>query len=190
MRKVGILGGAFDPPHNGHLMIAEAALKQLSLDEIRFIPTNIPPHKQASLATAEERIKMIKLAINTANSSKFVIDSIELNRKGPSYTIDTVTDLLEQEPETKFYFIIGGDMIDYLPLWHRIDELVQCITFVGIPRPSYNGVTKYSVQMLEIDEMDISSSAIRHKIKAGIAVDEFMPKSVLDFIKENGLYGI
>lgn len=190
MRKVGILGGAFDPPHNGHLLIAETAFKQLDLDEIRFIPTNIPPHKQASLATAEERIEMLKLAIETANTSKFIIDSIELNRKGPSYTIDTVTDLLEREPETKFYFIIGGDMIDYLPHWRRIDELVQCITFVGIPRPSYNGVTKYSVQMLKMTEIDISSSDIRHKIQTGIAVDEFMPKSVLNFIKENGLYGI
>ncbi|MDF2534788.1 MAG: nicotinate-nucleotide adenylyltransferase [Bacillales bacterium] len=190
MRKVGILGGAFDPPHNGHLLIAEAALKQLSLDEIRFIPTNIPPHKQASFATAVERIEMLRLAIETANTNKYVIDSIELNRNGPSYTIDTVTDILEKEPETKFFFIIGGDMIDYLPHWHRIDELVQCITFVGVPRPSYNGVTKYSVQMLDMDDIDISSSDIRRKIQTGIAVDEYLPKSVLNFIKGNGLYGI
>ncbi|MDF2558543.1 MAG: nicotinate-nucleotide adenylyltransferase [Bacillales bacterium] len=190
MRKVGILGGAFDPPHNGHLILAETALKQLNLDEIRFIPTNIPPHKQASQASAMDRFEMLRLAVESTNHPEFVIDMVELNRKGPSYTFDTMTELIGREPNSKFYFIIGADMIDYLPHWYKIDELIECITFVGVPRPSYNGVTRYSVQMLEMDEIDLSSSEIRHKIQEGIVVDELIPRNVLNFIKEKGLYGV
>lgn len=190
MRKVGILGGAFDPPHNGHLAIAETALKQLCLDEIRFIPTNIPPHKQASKATAVDRLEMLKLAIESSNQPEFVIDTIELNRSGPSYTVDTMAELIGREPDTKFYFIIGADMIDYLPHWHKIDELISCINFVGVPRPSYNEVTTYSVRMLEMKGMDISSSDIRRNIQEGIAVGDLIPNNVSNFIKEKGLYGV
>lgn len=190
MRKVGILGGAFDPPHNGHMIIAETALKQLQLDEIRFIPTNIPPHKQASQASAEDRLEMLQLAIASTNYSKFVIDTIELNRKGPSYTFDTVSELFGREPNTKFYFIIGGDMIEYLPHWYKIDELFEYITFIGVPRPSYNKVTTYSVQMLEMKEMELSSSDIRRKIQGGLAINHLVPENVANFIKEKGLYGV
>ncbi len=186
MKRVGLIGGAFDPPHNGHLEIANVVQAALQLDEIRFMPTNIPPHKAGSSAAAKDRVAMLRLAIK--DEERFSIEENELHRDGPSYTIDTIQALKDIESETQFYFIIGGDMIDYLPKWKRIDELVQLVHFVGVKRPTYNGVTSYPIQMVEMDEVDVSSSEIRKRLTLGQSVADLLPKEVLNYIHKHSLY--
>lgn len=184
--RIGIFGGAFDPPHKGHLRIAETVINELSLDEIRFVPTKVPAHKQPSCASGESRVQMISRMIES--NSKFVVDEVELSREGTSFTIDTIEFYKRKEPENKFYLIIGGDQIQYLPNWSRIDDLVAQVTLVGVARPAYHVETKYPVTMVEINKIAISSSEIREKIAKGISVADEVPGIVLQYIEENKLY--
>lgn len=188
-RKIGILGGTFDPPHIGHLIIANECLTQAALDEIWFMPNNIPPHKQKTdKVTNEARSKMVQLAIHDHPS--FKLESIELKREGKSYTINTIKQLLDQYPSYEFYFIIGGDMIEYLPNWYNIDELVEIVRFLGVKRPDYNHQTKYPVQLLNIPEIHISSTQIRERVEKGVSIRYLVPDTVRKFIEENGIYGV
>ncbi len=188
MMSVGLLGGTFDPPHNGHLTIAETVLEALQLDQIRFVPTNIPPHKQQPVAAPRQRVEMLELL--TQGNGRLTVDQTELARTGASYTIDTVRILQKAEPDVRFYFIIGADMIDTLPHWKEIDELVQLVSFVGVRRPSYNGVTNYPVKMVTVPELSVSSTQIRARLYKGHDVNGLLPGSVLTYLKEHGLYGI
>src|SRR5690554_5089278 len=110
MKKVGILGGTFDPPHLGHLIIAETVRTSLALDEIWFMPANEPPHKNKARSTGEDRANMLKLAIK--NNEHFKINDIEMKRLGKSFTFDTMNILINEHPDCEFYFIIGGDMVE------------------------------------------------------------------------------
>ena len=135
-KRVGILGGTFNPPPLGHLIIAEQVKSQLNLDEVMFIPDYQPPHIDKKTAiSAEKRLKMVKLS--TMDEPGFKVSDIELRRKGVSYTIDTIKELKLKNPEVDYYFIIGGDMVEYLPKWHRIEELIKLVKFVGVGRPGY-----------------------------------------------------
>lgn len=187
MRKVGILGGTFDPIHHGHLIIADQVLTALSLDEVRFMPNASPPHKSKRTSTTnEQRLKMIELAIQ--NHPRFQTETIELMREGKSYTYDTMVLLKEREPDAEFYFIIGADMIDYLQQWNRIDELFDLVKFVGVNRPGYKGNTEYPIIRVEVPIIDVSSSLIREKIKNRESIRYLVPDAVLRFIKEHHLY--
>lgn len=188
MRKVGILGGTYNPPHIGHLIIANEVKHALQLDEVRLMPTAMPPHKDAdSAVTKEQRLAMVQLAIDGVEG--LVSSSFEVDRGGVSYSYDTMKCLVEAEPNTQFYFIIGGDMIDQLDTWHRIDELIQFITFVGVNRPGWNGETDYPVQLVQIPEIDLSSTMLREKFSEKRTVTFLMPPAVEAFIREEGLYG-
>lgn len=187
MKKVGILGGTFDPPHHGHLLIANEVLAALSLDEIWFMPNQEPPHKQKSaFIENENRLDMLELAI--ADNQQFRVETIEWQRKGPSYTFETMQLLKEQNPEVQFYFVIGADMIEYLPKWHRIDDLVEIVQFVGVERPTYDSTTSYPVLYVDIPAMDVSSSLIRERLKEGKTIRYLLPDSIIHYIKENHLY--
>src|SRR4051812_10159621 len=118
MRKVAIFGGTFDPPHMGHLNIARHVYSQLKLDEIRFVPTNIPPHKDQPKASGFHRLEMLSQSI--ASIENFTVDAIELRRTGKSYTFDTISSFKVAEKDTEFLFVIGGDMIESLSSWYRI----------------------------------------------------------------------
>ena len=188
MKKVGILGGTFDPPHYGHLLIANEVLSALELDEIWFMPNHEPPHKKKPDSVKdEERLRMLELAI-TGNTN-FSVQPIELKRTGPSYTVDTMKILNENYPEYQFFFIIGADMIEYLPKWHDIDILVNLVQFVGVERPSYNHQTDYPVLYIDVPSIDVSSSMIRDRVKRGKSVRYLLPDSVIDYIEEKQLYG-
>ncbi len=188
--KVGILGGTFDPIHLVHLLSAEQAREQMGLDEVWFMPARIPPHKDGSgVSDARQRLKMVELAIE--NISHFHAVDFELERSGPSYTFDTITLLRDRFPKHEFYFIIGGDMIDYLPHWHRIQELVQCVQFVGVHRPGYcpdNEFAKKHVRMVEMPLMDLSSTFIRERRKEGQSIRFMVSDKVREYIEENRLY--
>jgi len=188
MKKVGILGGTFDPPHMGHLLIANEVLSSLQLDEIWFMPNQEPPHKKKTESvTNKERIQMLGLAIE--GNSSFKIETIELERTGPSYTVETMGILAAQNADNQFYFIIGADMIEYLPKWHKIDELVRLVQFVGVERPKFSHVTEYPVLYVDVPSMEVSSSLIRERLQIGKTVRYLLPDSVIRYIEENHLYG-
>lgn len=187
MVKVGILGGTFDPPHYGHLMIAQEVLSSLKLDEIWFMPTNIPPHKADAKSTGGDRIEMVKRAI--ANNECFKLQLIEFERSGPSYTYDTIAILKEKYPDTEFYFIIGADMVEYLPNWYHIDELIREVHFVGVKRPNFKIVSNYVLIEVEVPQFEMSSSELRHRFNTNQNTKYFLPDSVRHYIEEKKLYG-
>lgn len=187
MNKVGIIGGTFDPPHIGHLLIANDVRQKLSLDEIWFMPNHIPPHKQnKSITPTPIRVEMIKAAV--ATNSSFRLETIELQREGPSYTYDTMMLLVKEYPNTRFYFIIGADMVEYLPKWHNIEKLLEIITFVGVKRPGYSFSSEYPVLEVETPQMDISSTLIRKRVQEGWTSQYLVPDQVKEIIEEKRLY--
>jgi nicotinate-nucleotide adenylyltransferase len=188
MKRIGILGGTFDPPHNGHLLIANEVLFALDLEEIWFMPTNIPPHKKYDqLISNDDRIKLITLAIST--HPRFKLQRIELDRQGLSYTYDTMKLLNDIYPGYIFYFIIGGDMVEYLPHWYRIDQLVELVQFVGVNRPGFTITSLYNVIEVNVPQFDVSSSEIRKRITKGQTTKYLLPKIVEQYIEEKNLYG-
>ncbi|MFD1066316.1 nicotinate-nucleotide adenylyltransferase [Oceanobacillus locisalsi] len=187
MKKIGILGGTFNPPHIGHLWIAEEVRIRKQLDEIWFIPTSTPPHKETEVLDAAHRLEMLRLAIQ--DNPHFQVNALELEREGKSYTYDTVKELTMNYAEVDFSFIIGGDMVAYLPKWNRIDELMNMIHFIGVSRPGYRLETPYSVECLEIHPLDISSTFIRTRLEEGEKVRYLLPDDVMNYIKENRIYG-
>lgn len=186
-KQVGILGGNFNPVHNAHLVVADQVRQQLGLDKVLLMPEYEPPHVDAKGTIAEDhRLKMLELAIEGIEGLE--IETIELERKGISYTYDTMILLNERDPDTDYYFIIGADMVDYLPKWHRIDELVEIVQFVGVQRPRYKAGTSYPVIWVDVPLMDISSSMVRDFVAKGRTPNFMLPKPVLDYIKKEGLY--
>lgn len=189
MKRIGIIGGTFNPPHNGHLLIASEVKEALELAEVWFMPNNLPPHKQAmDLASNQDRMNMIKLAIE--GNPAFKLEAIELERKGISYTIDTIKLLKERDGENiQYYFIIGADMVEYLPKWHKIDELSKLVQFVGVRRPGYPFNPAYSVIEVDVPEFAVSSSFLRKRIRENKNTKYLLPDKVRLYIEERGLYG-
>ena len=186
-KQVGILGGNFNPVHNAHLVVADQVRQQLGLDQVLLMPEYEPPHVDKKETIDERhRLKMLELAIDGIEGLE--IEMIELERKGISYTYDTMILLNERDPDTDYYFIIGADMVDYLPKWHRIDELVEIVQFVGVQRPRYKAGTSYPVIWVDVPLMDISSSMVRDFVAKGRTPNFMLPKPVLDYIKKEGLY--
>ena len=188
MKKVGLLGGTFNPPHMGHLMMANEVFHALELDEIRFMPNSIPPHKKARHdASVDERIEMVERSI--APYPYFCTELYEVQKGGVSYSYETLAALCAREPNVKFYFIIGGDMVDSLHTWYRIEELVKLVQFVGVRRPGTEAKTDFPVIMVEVPQIDLSSTLIRERLATGGTVTFLLPKTVESFIREEGLYG-
>ncbi|QRG70535.1 nicotinate-nucleotide adenylyltransferase [Brevibacillus choshinensis] len=189
MKHVGIMGGTFDPIHCGHLLAAEQAREQAGLDEVWFMPTHIPPHKKRDgLTSAATRLQMVELAV--ADHESFRVTDIELKREGPSYTYDTIVQLVDQFPDCRFSFIIGGDMVEILPKWYRYEELSRLIGFIGLARPgaTLEQVSREDVTFVEMPVWDISSTLIREKAAAGQSIRYLVPNSVERYIKENRFY--
>ncbi|QJD83697.1 nicotinate-nucleotide adenylyltransferase [Cohnella herbarum] len=193
MRKIGLLGGTFDPVHNGHLLAAQAALESANLEEVWFIPTNTPPHKPQPGADSGMRRRMLEEAI--AGNRNFKLNEIELQREGTSYTIETVTALQQQHRNLMFYWIVGSDMVKDLPNWRQIDELAERLTFIGLERPDQPGdeeqlpdFIRNRLQRAAMPPMGISSTDIRRRVKEGRSIRYMLPDSVAEFIQRNGLY--
>ena len=189
MRRIGIFGGTFDPIHNGHIMIAEEVFKELSLDKIIFVPANIPPHKlHSKIANAQNRYDMTKLAISY--NDNFEVSDIEINRKGPSYSIDTIKELKKNiGGESEFYFIIGSDSIAELKYWKDINSLLKIAKFVVVNRPRYGfrGIPKGALR-IQLRGIDISSSKIRNRIRERESIDSWVPEKVKEYIIKKRLY--
>src|SRR5690625_2434815 len=178
--KVGILGGTFNPPHMGHLVMADQVKDQLDLDKILFMPTAEPPHSSVEKKTisSDIRVEMVELAIQ--DNSNFDIELYEVESGGKNYTYDTMKALIELYPAVDFYFIIGGDMVSDLPNWYKIDELVQLVQFVGVKRPGYEVESEYPIIMVDTPLIDISSSLIRKKVAIDCSIRYLVPEAVRD----------
>ncbi len=188
-KKIGILGGTFNPIHIGHLAMAEAAISACTLDGVIFIPSFIPPHKSGeNLIDAQKRLQMVKLAIK--DNPKFCVSDIEIKRRGRSYSIDTVKQLrLIHGGRTKFYFIIGQDSAQTLSTWKNIDALTKLVTFVVINRPGIKiKHSRYKFISVSMPGLDISSSFIRNSIAHGKSAKYFLKESVRRYIEKKRLY--
>ena len=186
-KQVGLLGGNFNPVHLAHLVMADQVQNQLGLDKVYLMPTYLPPHvDEKKTISSEHRLAMLELAV--ADNPCLDIEPIELIRKGKSYTYDTMKALKEANPDTDYYFIIGGDMVEYLPKWYRIDELVQMVQFVAIKRSGYPEVSKYPLIWVDSPRIDVSSSLIRGNIQRGCPIKYLVPDNVIDYIQKKDLY--
>lgn len=186
MKRTGILGGTFDPPHLGHLIMAEEVRMKMALDEVWFIPASTPPHKDGAIASPEDRIKMVQLA--TASNPFFKVNTIEFERPGNSYTYDTIKLLKENYPTMDFYFIIGADMVEYLPRWHNIDALIKLVDFVGVKRFGHKLSSAYPIIDINIPMIEISSTLLRKRLEKGESVTYLTPDPVCSYIEEKRLY--
>ncbi|MBF0385262.1 MAG: nicotinate-nucleotide adenylyltransferase [Candidatus Omnitrophica bacterium] len=189
MRKVGILGGTFNPVHVGHLVIAQRAAEVLELDKVIFVPCAYPPHKEIpDLVEGRDRLAMVKIAIE--DNKLFSFSDFEVNRPGKSYSIDTVNYLKKSYPEnTKFYFIIGADGIKDLHTWKNVDELKRNVTFIAVNRLGYKRLTsRITVKAIDMVNLEISSSYIRSCIKEKKSVRYLVPDEVISYIRKKKLY--
>lgn len=196
---IGILGGSFDPVHNGHLYLAEQALKVMRLDKILFLPALNPPHKTTrTLTDKEHRLRMIRCAIS--GTDRMEIDETELDRGGISYTVDTIRSLAQSRPGARLYFIIGSDSLRELHTWREIREIVESVTFIVAGRhedetPAPDPALKERLagvslraEILPVAPLPVSSTEIRERVRAGERPIENMPEKVLEYIEANGLY--
>ena len=199
-KKLGILGGTFDPIHNGHLFSAQAVYERLDLEKIIFIPAYIPPHKTGQdFARAADRYNMTVLA--TEPYTYFDVSDIELKRSGVFYTLDTMRELHRLYPEHELYFIIGADTVPQLHTWNKIYELFDLVTFVAAYRPGYGDVIELACEqlgdiarekilLLDTPEYAVSSTEIRRRIRTGASLAGLVPQAVENYIKEQQLYVI
>ncbi|WP_349407899.1 nicotinate-nucleotide adenylyltransferase [Pseudalkalibacillus sp. SCS-8] len=187
-KKIGILGGTFDPPHLGHLIIATEALEQCSLDKVLFMPSAIPPHKNRKISSGKHRIQMVQRMIE--NQEKFELERIEFDRTGPSYTVDTISALKERHPEWDFYFIIGADMVDSLHTWDRIEQLLEMVTFIGVKRPGYQFDSPFmdSIVQIETPMIELSSTLLRERFAKNRNTKYYVTEEVQKYIEVNRLY--
>ncbi|MFS0554547.1 nicotinate-nucleotide adenylyltransferase [Brevibacillus sp. 179-C9.3 HS] len=189
IKQVGIMGGTFDPIHCGHLLAAEQAREQAGLDEVWFMPTHVPPHKKReSLTLAHHRLQMVQLAVS--DHEAFRVTDVEFTREGPSYTYDTMVQLIRQFPDCRFSFIMGGDMVKILPKWYQYQELIHMVRFIGLARPGteLDRESSENVTLVEMPVWDISSTMIREKAAAGKSIRYLVPDAVECYIKENRFY--
>jgi len=189
--KIGILGGTFDPIHQGHLFLARIAKRQLGLDKILFIPAFIPPHKASrrDLTPAPYRHRMVEIAI--LGEQGFEISKVELDRPDISYTVDTLRLLKEQYPKAPFYLIMGTDTLKEISNWHKPDEIRKLATFLVASRQDQKekGISRKGVVWIDMPVCPYSSSAIRELLHQGISPGAMLPPGVEDYIRSMKLYG-
>jgi nicotinate-nucleotide adenylyltransferase len=196
--RVGILGGAFNPPHVGHLVCAQEALVQLELEKVVFVPVGQAPHRELEDDPgAEARLEMIELAVG--DDARFATSRAELDRPGPSYTADTLRDLREKAPDDEPFLILGGDQAAALPNWHEPEAVLSLATVavaertnwsrnaIGIKVGRLRGAER--IRYLDMPLMQVSSSAIRRRVAEGLPIRYLVPDKVASHIGAHGLYG-
>jgi nicotinate-nucleotide adenylyltransferase len=199
LQNIGVLGGTFDPVHNGHLIIAEEARLKLGLERVIFVPAGEPWLKEHRvISPGEDRIEMIKLAI--VSNPYFHTSSIDLARTGPSYTVDTLTDLRHKfGEEANLYFILGLDAVSEILSWRKPEEIITMCRLVGAKRPGYRAIDLKHLErnipgialrftILHNPLIDISSSVIRERVARSLPITGLVPNAVELYIKEKGLY--
>jgi nicotinate-nucleotide adenylyltransferase len=185
--RLGVLGGTFDPPHIGHLLAASDAFETLALDRLLFIPAAAHPFKGDSVgATPQQRVDMLALLI--AGDVRFGIDTIEIERSGLSYTVDTLADLARRYPDAERFFLIGEDLVDQVATWRAPDRLTQLAEIVVLVRGDAPDVESEGFRRLTTRRVDVSSTEIRARALAGLSLHGFVPDPVAAYIRDAGLY--
>ena len=191
-RRIGVMGGTFDPIHHGHLVAGSEVAHTFALDEVVFVPTGEPYHKEGrAVSSAEDRYLMTVIA--TASNPRFNVSRVDIDRVGPTYTIDTLRDLRDANgPDTDLYFITGADALANILTWHDVDTLFSLAHFVGCTRPGHQltvtGLPDGKVSLVEIPALAISSSGCRHRVAAGEPIWYLVPDGVVQYIAKRGLY--
>jgi nicotinate-nucleotide adenylyltransferase len=188
--KLGLFGGSFNPVHLGHLLVAQAAIEELGLDKLFFIPAAQSPFKtENKIAPAEIRLKLLRLAL--AGKSNCEIDEQEIRRGGISYTIETLRDYAKRFPQAKIFYLIGADNISKLNEWREASELAKLAEFIAIPRPGESTAEfpkPFHGRILKGFPIEISSSQIRARVKANLPIENLVPQFVADAIHAAKLY--
>ncbi|MCF7916144.1 MAG: nicotinate-nucleotide adenylyltransferase [Candidatus Omnitrophica bacterium] len=184
--KIGILGGTFNPPHIGHLILAQEVLEQFSLDKIFFIPTNNPPHKRNKQLDSKQRFLMTKLAVS--GNSKFHVLDLELKRKGKSYTVDTIAELKNKYPKDKFYLIIGSDLAKNFKSWRNPEKIKKMVTVIVAKRRGSSFRSSKEFKQVDITQIELSSSQIRARIKKEKTIKYLVPEAIENYINKNNIY--
>jgi nicotinate-nucleotide adenylyltransferase len=196
--RVGILGGAFNPPHIGHLVCAQEALVQLELDKVVFVPVGQAPHRDLERDPGgDQRLELVELA--TADDERFEVSRIELDREGPSYTVDTLRALREAEPKDELFLILGGDQAAALGSWHEPAQVLELATVAVFERLNWSrhaiGIKVgrlpggQGIRYLDMPIIQVSSSAIRRRAAAGKPIRYLVPDKVAAQIQAHGFYG-
>lgn len=199
VNRLGIMGGTFDPIHYGHLVAAEMARAEFKLDKVLFIPTGTPPHKdRKDISEANLRYEMVKLAIQ--DNPAFDISALEIEREGPSYTVETLRLLRRRWPEHELYFITGSDALLEIFSWREAEEIFTMIEFIGAARPGFDASdfflkvqhehpeTKGKIHYLEVPALAISSTDIRVRVRRGEPIRYLLPESVRLYLEQRRLY--
>jgi len=190
--RVGVFGGTFDPPHVGHLLVASDAREALKLDRLIFVPAGTQPFKTDTppVATGQDRVEMLRLAI--ADDANYVVDDAEINRKGLSFTVDTLEHLSERNPAAKLFLLLGEDLLAGFEQWRNPARIRELATLAAVRRagPGSSGVEPIApgVVMVSTRRVDVSSTEIRERLGAGKSIKGFVPESVERFIDARGLY--
>ncbi len=201
--RLGIFGGSFDPVHQGHLLLAECCREQAHLDEVWFVPASIPPHKQTwQLSAAEHRVAMLELAC--AGHAPFRVSTLELDRGGVSYTVDTLATIRETHPGDELYLLLGGDAIRDLPTWREPRRICELATPLIVRRPPFaepdwsalsSLLTAQQIETIrqpsvEMPQLDISSRDLRRRVSEHRSIRYQTPRAVEKYIETHGLYQI
>lgn len=192
LRRLGVFGGTFDPIHNGHLAMAEGLLDAFGLDRVLFVPAGRPWQKEGYSA-AEDRWMMTVLA--AATNPRFEASRMEIDRKGPTYTVDTMAILRDfYGPDVELFFVAGVDAVLTLGTWHRAGDLEGLAEVIAVPRPGFDagalrpGEGWPPVHLTDLPEVDVSSTEVRRRVRDGLPVDDLVPPVVAGYIEEHGLY--
>ena len=207
VKRVGILGGTFDPIHNGHLRSALEVIEEFGLEHVRLVLSARPPHRKQPLASVEQRLEMLHAAVK--NNSNFVIDDRELKREGPSYSVDTLKSLRDELSGKSLYLILGSDAFNHLSTWYQWQQLLKLSHIVVMQRPGepialredmktwyqeHIGSSKHSalssgkIWPVKLTQLNISATAIRSDITEGVRPTFLTPDPVIRLIKELSLY--
>nr|WP_281287533.1 nicotinate-nucleotide adenylyltransferase [Rudaeicoccus suwonensis] len=186
-----MMGGTFDPIHHGHLVAASEVQSLLGLDEVVFVPTGQPWQKSGrEVAPAEHRYLMTVIA--TASNPRFTVSRVDIDRPGPTYTLDTLTDLRRARPDAELFFITGADALAQIVSWRGIDQMWELANFIGVTRPGHvlsdHGLPRDRVTLKEIPAMAISSTDCRRRVTAGQPVWYLVPDGVVQYIAKHQLY--
>ncbi|HEX8932635.1 MAG TPA: nicotinate-nucleotide adenylyltransferase [Pseudonocardiaceae bacterium] len=189
--RLGVMGGTFDPIHHGHLVAASEVQSRFELDEVVFVPTGIPWQKgEREVSSAEDRYLMTVIA--TASNPRFSTSRVDIERRTPTFTVDTLTDLRTQFPRHEMFFITGADALAQILSWKRVDELFDLAHLVGVTRPGFRLDGKHlpdrAVSLVEVPAMTISSTDCRERVGRGQPVWYLVPDGVVQYISKRGLY--
>lgn len=192
--RIGIFGGTFDPVHVGHLVVATTVHHALDLDETRVVVAGDPWQKDPPpIAPASERYAAVQAAVYEIDNPTIHADEREVNRGGPTYTVDTVEELHAVDPASELFLIVGYDAARHLDSWERVDRLRELVTLVVVNRPRFDEVVDvpgWKVEVVDIPSIDVSSSMVRERLASGLPVDGLVPAAAMRVVRKHGRYAV